>query len=150
MLKGAHALIECLGGLALALAGSAHIAAWAIWHGWTLPEQADTCEALLKAEVLPGIFAKQVAGFQRNELYRRPLGAEVEFITVMWSEHCTRREPQRKRPGIRSTRAHSGQPTQRSIPAMVSVATTAIAITIIRLRDGGRRTNMAMRIRRRV
>jgi hypothetical protein len=26
-----------------------------IWHGWTTPEKADRYEALLRAEVLPGI-----------------------------------------------------------------------------------------------
>jgi heme-degrading monooxygenase HmoA len=34
--------------------------------------------------VFPGILAKNVAGFRRIELYRRPAGSEVEFVTVMW------------------------------------------------------------------
>jgi hypothetical protein len=55
-----------------------------IWRGWTAPAQADAYERLLKTEVFPGIFAKRVAGFQRIELFRRPLGDEVEFMTVMW------------------------------------------------------------------
>jgi heme-degrading monooxygenase HmoA len=33
---------------------------------------------------LPGIVAKKIAGFERIELFRRELGAEVEFMTVMW------------------------------------------------------------------
>ncbi|WP_437971108.1 antibiotic biosynthesis monooxygenase [Sorangium sp. So ce260] len=55
-----------------------------IWHGFTTPEDADTYEALLKTEIFPGILAKQVRGFRRIELLRRPLGAEVEFVTIMW------------------------------------------------------------------
>ncbi|AUX41641.1 hypothetical protein SOCE26_030630 [Sorangium cellulosum] len=55
-----------------------------IWHGWTSAEDADTYEALLKTEIFPGILAKQVRGFRRIELLRRPLGDEVEFVTIMW------------------------------------------------------------------
>lgn len=55
-----------------------------IWHGWTSPENADTYEALLRNEIFPAILAKQVRGFRRIELLRRPLGDEVEFVTIMW------------------------------------------------------------------
>ena len=57
-----------------------------IWHGWTSTSNANTYEALLQTEVLPGIIAKQIAGFERIELFRRPFEAadEVEFMTVMW------------------------------------------------------------------
>jgi antibiotic biosynthesis monooxygenase (ABM) superfamily enzyme len=55
-----------------------------IWHGWTEPGNADAYEALLKSEIFPGILAKKVAGFRRIELFRRPAGSEVEFVTVMW------------------------------------------------------------------
>jgi heme-degrading monooxygenase HmoA len=57
-----------------------------IWHGWTTTQNADAYEALLRTEVFPGIRAKQIAGFERIELFRRPFGAadEVEFMTVMW------------------------------------------------------------------
>ena len=55
-----------------------------IWHGWTEPANADTYEALLRTEIFPGILAKDVAGFRRIELYRRPTEGEVEFVTVMW------------------------------------------------------------------
>jgi heme-degrading monooxygenase HmoA len=55
-----------------------------IWHGWTTLENADRYEHLLKTEVFPGIFAKNVAGFERIELFRRNIRDEVEFITVMW------------------------------------------------------------------
>jgi heme-degrading monooxygenase HmoA len=55
-----------------------------IWHGWTEPARADAYETLLRTEVFPGILAKNVAGFRRIELFRRPAGEEVEFVTVMW------------------------------------------------------------------
>jgi heme-degrading monooxygenase HmoA len=55
-----------------------------VWHGWTTAENADTYETLLKAEIFPGILAKGVDGFQRIELFRRDLGEEIEFMTVMW------------------------------------------------------------------
>lgn len=55
-----------------------------IWHGWTTPDNADAYEALLKSVIFPSILGKDVAGFQRIELFRRSLATEVEFITVMW------------------------------------------------------------------
>jgi hypothetical protein len=55
-----------------------------IWRGWTAPEDADIYETLLETEIFPGIFAKGVAGLERIELFRRNLGDEVEFVTVMW------------------------------------------------------------------
>jgi heme-degrading monooxygenase HmoA len=55
-----------------------------VWHGWTTPEDADRYESLLRSEIFPGILAKGVAGFERIELFRRDLGGEVEFMTVMW------------------------------------------------------------------
>jgi heme-degrading monooxygenase HmoA len=55
-----------------------------IWHGWTSPENADAYEALLKAEIFPGIAAKGVAGYRGIRLLRRPLADEVEFVTLMW------------------------------------------------------------------
>ncbi|HXV60895.1 MAG TPA: antibiotic biosynthesis monooxygenase [Vicinamibacteria bacterium] len=54
-----------------------------IWHGYTTPENADAYESLLKKEVLPGIAAKNIRGYQGVEVLRRDLDAEVEFITVM-------------------------------------------------------------------
>jgi heme-degrading monooxygenase HmoA len=55
-----------------------------LWHGWTTPENADKYETLIKTEIFPGIVGRNIAGFQRIELLRRPLGGEVEFITIMW------------------------------------------------------------------
>lgn len=55
-----------------------------IWHGWTTHENADAYEALLRAEVLSGIAARQIAGYQGAHLLRRELNAEVEFVTILW------------------------------------------------------------------
>ena len=55
-----------------------------VWHGWTTPGNAEAYEALLKAEILPGIVGKTIAGLQRIELFRRDAGNEVEFMTIMW------------------------------------------------------------------
>ena len=55
-----------------------------LWHGWTSPENADAYELLLETEIFPGISAKGVQGYRGIELLRRPVGAEVEFVTMMW------------------------------------------------------------------
>lgn len=51
-----------------------------IWHGWTKPEDADAYEAMLRAEVLPGI--GRIQGYQGAYLLRRDAGGEVEFVTI--------------------------------------------------------------------
>jgi hypothetical protein len=55
-----------------------------IWRGWTTPANADDYESLLKKEIFIGIQARGIAGFQKIQLFRRNIGAEVEFVTVMW------------------------------------------------------------------
>ena len=55
-----------------------------IWHGYTTPENADTYETLLKEEVIVGIQGRDIPGFREIQVFRRELGNEVEFITVMW------------------------------------------------------------------
>jgi antibiotic biosynthesis monooxygenase (ABM) superfamily enzyme len=54
-----------------------------LWHGWTTPENADSYEALIRSTIFPGILGRKIDGLQRIELYRRPLGEEVEFVTAM-------------------------------------------------------------------
>lgn len=51
-----------------------------IWHGWTSAANADAYEALLNEEIFEGIKSRNIRGIQ---LLRRPIGAEVEFITIM-------------------------------------------------------------------
>ncbi len=55
-----------------------------IWHGWTTPENADPYEALLRNEIFSGIQDRRIVGYRGIHLFRRDLGTEVEFITVMW------------------------------------------------------------------
>jgi heme-degrading monooxygenase HmoA len=55
-----------------------------IWHGYTAPEDADTYEQLLRDEIFTGIAGRRIEGFREIQLFRRPMGAEVEFVTVMW------------------------------------------------------------------
>lgn len=54
-----------------------------IWHGWTTPENADAYERLLREEIFPAIAARNVPGYRGIQLLRRPLGDEVEFVTLM-------------------------------------------------------------------
>lgn len=54
-----------------------------IWHGWTVKENADKYQRLLHEEVIPGIAAKQIPGYQGMEVLRRELENETEFVTIM-------------------------------------------------------------------
>lgn len=54
-----------------------------IWHGYTSHKNADAYESLLKNEIFIGIRGRNIPGFQEIQLFRRELGKEVEFITVM-------------------------------------------------------------------
>ena len=54
-----------------------------IWHGWSSGENADRYEALLRAEILPGIH--RVEGYAGAYLLRREADGEVEFVTLtLW------------------------------------------------------------------
>jgi antibiotic biosynthesis monooxygenase (ABM) superfamily enzyme len=55
-----------------------------IWHGWTAPENADAYEALLKSEIFTGIQNRHIQGYRGIHLFRREVGGEVEFVTLMW------------------------------------------------------------------
>jgi heme-degrading monooxygenase HmoA len=55
-----------------------------IWHGWTTPTNADDYETLLKREIFTGIQDRQIDGYRGIQLLRRPLGDEIEFVTIMW------------------------------------------------------------------
>lgn len=54
-----------------------------IWHGYTTKENADIYENLLTSEILPGIAAKNIKGYQQVQVLRRELEAETEFTTMM-------------------------------------------------------------------
>lgn len=54
-----------------------------IWYGWTSLENADTYEELLRNEIFPSIEKRNINGYRKISLLRRPLENEVEFITIM-------------------------------------------------------------------
>jgi len=51
-----------------------------LWHGWTTRANAASYEALLRAEILPGIH--HVPGYRGALLMRREAGEEIEFVTL--------------------------------------------------------------------
>ena len=55
-----------------------------VWAGVTTTDNADAYETLLRAKIFPNILAKKIDSFLRIERFRRPMGEEVEFVTVMW------------------------------------------------------------------
>jgi antibiotic biosynthesis monooxygenase (ABM) superfamily enzyme len=55
-----------------------------IWHGYTTPLNADAYENLLREEIFNWIASKNIPGYNGIQLYRREMGEEVEFITIMW------------------------------------------------------------------
>ncbi|MFQ6550298.1 hypothetical protein AADZ90_020315 [Aestuariibius sp. 2305UL40-4] len=54
-----------------------------IWHGYATHENADRYQGVVTGEVIPGILAMKVPGFQSIELLRRAREEDVEFITIM-------------------------------------------------------------------
>lgn len=54
-----------------------------IWHGWTLPADADAYETLLREEIFIGIRESHIEEFRGIQLLRREAGDEVEFVTIM-------------------------------------------------------------------
>src|SRR4051794_18695345 len=74
-----------------------------VWHGWTSPENADRYEDLLRSTIFPGIRARGIESLERIELFRRPLGEEVEFVTVMWFE------------SLEAVKAFAGEGWERSV-----------------------------------
>jgi hypothetical protein len=54
-----------------------------IWHGWTIPENADAYEQLLREEIFAGIKNREILGFRGIRLLRADGQAECEFVTIM-------------------------------------------------------------------
>ena len=55
-----------------------------LWRGWTIKENAGAYERIVRDEVIPGIAARNIAGFRHIDLMKCELGDEVEFQTLMW------------------------------------------------------------------
>jgi len=54
-----------------------------IWHGWTVHENADRYETLLRQEVFPSIENKKAKGYRKISLLKRIHPENTEFITIM-------------------------------------------------------------------
>lgn len=55
-----------------------------IWRGWTSKPNAEAYQDVLRTTVIPGIEARNIAGFRQIDMMRRELEDEVEFATIMW------------------------------------------------------------------
>ena len=53
-----------------------------VWHGWTLPGNADLYERHLRTKIFPGI--QRVNGYKGAHLFRREDGKEVEFVAITY------------------------------------------------------------------
>jgi hypothetical protein len=51
-----------------------------LWHGYTLPANAEAYERHLSEVVLPGIH--RIAGYRGAQLMRRDLDGEIEFVVL--------------------------------------------------------------------
>lgn len=57
-----------------------------LWHGWTVPANADAYQRLLLTEIIPTIAAREIPGYLQAQLLRRVAADEVEFMTILWFE----------------------------------------------------------------
>jgi heme-degrading monooxygenase HmoA len=48
------------------------------------PATPTPAKGCFKTEIFTGIASKGIAGYKGMQLFRRNLGEEVEFVTVMW------------------------------------------------------------------
>jgi antibiotic biosynthesis monooxygenase (ABM) superfamily enzyme len=54
-----------------------------VWHGWTKAVNAGAYEEILRNEIFPGIAERKIQGYRGAQLFVRPEGDEVEFMTVL-------------------------------------------------------------------
>ena len=55
-----------------------------LWRGWTTPENADAYQNIVLTKVIPGIEARNIAGFRHIDLMKLDHEDEIEFQTLMW------------------------------------------------------------------
>ena len=60
-----------------------------VWHGWTTRANADAYERIVRGQVIPGIEARHIPGFQSIDLMRRERENDVEFVTLMWFDNLS-------------------------------------------------------------
>lgn len=54
-----------------------------VWRGWTAHQNADAVEALIRAETIPGVLAKNIPGLREFRVLRLERLGETEIVTVM-------------------------------------------------------------------
>ena len=74
-----------------------------IWHGWTVRENADAYERLLRSEIFSGIAAREISGYGGIELLRREGPDLTEFVTIMTFD------------SLESVRAFAGADYERAV-----------------------------------
>ena len=60
-----------------------------LWSGWTSGHNTQAYDDVLNTEVAPGIVARDLAGLERFDVWRRlpqEEDGESEFLTAMWFE----------------------------------------------------------------
>jgi hypothetical protein len=55
-----------------------------VWRGWTTHENADVYETMLREEIFKSIEERNLAGYERIQLFRHEGETEVDFITIMY------------------------------------------------------------------
>jgi heme-degrading monooxygenase HmoA len=55
-----------------------------LWHGWTIRDNADAYEDLLRNKIFTNIAERSIEGFHGIHLLRRDVDDGVEFVTIMW------------------------------------------------------------------
>ena len=50
-----------------------------IWHGWTTLENEMAYQTILLNEVIPGIKAKNLPGFRKMQVMKRPVDGETDL-----------------------------------------------------------------------
>ncbi len=55
-----------------------------VWRGWTAHQNADALEAVLRAQSIPNILSKNIAGLREAQVLRLERLGETEFIIMLW------------------------------------------------------------------
>lgn len=55
-----------------------------VWRGWTTHQNADAFEAVLRAQSIPSILAKNIPGLREAQVLRLERLGETEFIMILW------------------------------------------------------------------
>jgi hypothetical protein len=84
-----------------------------VWRGWTSHQNADAFEAVLRAQSIPSIFAKSIAGLREAQVLRLQRLGETEFIMMLWFDDMD---------AVRALAVARGQPEEDYDKAVMSLA----------------------------